>query len=116
MSLRQVSIIGHFLFGAILLAVVAQAQTAPNQNTGVTPALPETSVPVSANAYQNPGPPGPTACKGCFPVTPAGQGPNKEAGLPQALPQPGGAPSHGGVRRVLPPPTPPNPLPYDLLL
>lgn len=75
---------------------------------------PETSVPVSANAYQNQGPPGPSQCAGCFPVTPAGQGPNQEPGLPQPVAQQGAA---GPVApRVGPPPSLPNPLPYDLLL
>jgi dihydroorotase len=69
---------------------------------------------VSANAYQNETPPGPTSCRGCFPVTPAGQGPNQEAGLPQS--QPTRDVSRPAAMRVGPPPTLPNPLPYDLLL
>ncbi len=75
---------------------------------------PETSVPVSANAYQNQGPPGPSQCRGCFPVTPAGQGPNQEAGLPQSVPEQGAAGQ--AMHRVGPPPSLPNPLHYDLLL
>jgi dihydroorotase len=93
--------------GAMLIAVTAMAQTASTPQ-------PESSVPVSADAYQNPGPAGPTDCRGCFPVTPAGQGPNQEAGLPQPLPQQGT--SGQAVPRVGPPPSLPNPLPYDLLL
>jgi dihydroorotase len=122
MRLRQVSIIGRSLFSAILLfTVAAHAQAVGNQNPGATPAPPETSVPVSADAYQNPGPPGPTGCQGCFPVTPARPGPNQEPGLPQAVPPlavppPGASANPGAVRSMLPPPLPPNPLPYDLLL
>ncbi|HTZ58923.1 MAG TPA: amidohydrolase/deacetylase family metallohydrolase [Acidobacteriaceae bacterium] len=92
--------------GAMLIPGAAWAQTASNPR-------PESSVPVSANAYQNPGPAGPSDCRGCFPVTPAGQGPNQEAGLPQPIPQQGAA---GQAPRVGPPPSLPNPLPYDLLL
>ena len=117
MRLRQVSIIGRSLFSTMLLfTVAAHAQAVGNQNPGATPAPPETSVPVSPNAYQNPGPPGPTGCQSCFPVIPARQGPNKEPGLPQAVPPSDGSANPGAVRSVLPPPTPPNPLPYDLLL
>lgn len=75
----------------------------------------DTSVPVSANANQNPGPAGPTDCRGCFPVRPAAQGRGQEAGLPQASPQARGT-GQPVAPRVGPPPTPPNPLPYDLLL
>jgi len=92
---------------AVLIAGTAGAQSA-------SPSQAESSVPVSANAYQNPGPAGPSDCRGCFPVTPAGQGPNQEAGLPQPLPQQGS--SGKAVPRVGPPPSLPNPLPYDLLL
>ena len=77
----------------------------------------ETSVPVNANAYQNQGAPGPSDCRGCFPVTPARPGPNQEAGLPQGIPGQAGPDQSGApTRRVGPPPTEPNPLPYDLLL
>lgn len=117
MKLKQISIIGRSFFSATLLfAVVVQAQTSGNQATRTAPAVPETSVPVSANAFQNPGQPGPTGCRGCFPVTPAGQGPNQEAGLPQAVPQQGGSANHGRVRSAAPAPALSNPLPYDLLL
>ncbi|MGC2402306.1 MAG: amidohydrolase/deacetylase family metallohydrolase [Acidobacteriaceae bacterium] len=94
---------------AIFLAGTAGAQTAPSPQ-------PESS-PVSANANQNPGPAGPRDCRGCFPVTPAHQGPNEEAGQPQAVPQAGanGQPSTSG-QPAPPPPLQPNPLPYDLLL
>jgi len=94
----------------------AQAPSSPATQQSSASASPapssprqETSVPVSANAYQNSGPAGPKDCRGCFPVTPAGQGPNQEAGLPQAVPQ-------QTAPRVGPPPSLPNPLPYDLLL
>jgi dihydroorotase len=110
----------------LLFAVAAHAQAVGNQNPGVAPVPPETSVPVSPNAYQNPGPPGPTGCPGCFPVTPAKPGPNQEPGLPQPLPPPAisqqaappqpGSTNPGTIPSILPPPLPPNPLPYDLLL
>lgn len=88
-----------------------QTPTTPPPLTN--PAVPPTSVPVNADAYPNPGPAGPTNCRGCFPVTPAGQAPNQEAGLPQALPPPSQVQA---LRRVGPPSTLPNPLQYDLLL
>ena len=111
----QRSFAGHALLGAMLFATVAaKAQVAAQPSPAPASSLPETSVPVSANAYQTEVPPGPTDCRGCFPVTPAGQGPNQEAGLPQAIPQQGA--SSQGVVRVGPPPSLPNPLPYDLLL
>ena len=117
MKLKQISIIGRSFFSATLLfAVVVQAQTSGNQATRTAPAVPETSVPVSANAFQNPGQPGPTGCRGCFPVTPAGQGPNQEAGLPQTVPQQSGSANRGRVRSAAPAPALSNPLPYDLLL
>lgn len=118
MSQKLAVIAAPALFGAIIFAAVAaQAQTQGNQAPQQTTRVPETSVPVSANAYQDQGPPGPSNCQGCFPVTPAGQGPNQEAGLPQAVPQQGGSAAPGAPpRRVGPPPTEPNPLPYDLLL
>ncbi len=87
--------------GAMLCAAFAAPVTAQ------TPAA-EASGPVSANAYQSPGPAGPSDCRGCFPVTAAGQGPNQEAGLPQAQ---AGAAQQARARGPAP-----NPLPYDLLL
>jgi dihydroorotase len=112
-----VIVVRAFCGAMLVAAVVAQAQVAGDQAPQQTTRVPETSVPVSANAYQNQGPPGPSECQGCFPVTPAGQGPNQEAGLPQAVPQQGGSAAAGAPpRRVGPPPTEPNPLPYDLLL
>ena len=97
-SIAMVTLFGTMLYAAISL----QAQ------------VPQTSVPVSANAYQDQGPAGPANCAGCFPVTLAGQGPNQEAGLPQAAAQQGAA--RPAAPRVGPPPTAANPLPYDLLL
>jgi dihydroorotase len=97
-----------------MMSGFAQAQVVGDQTPAPPPATPETSVPVSANAYQNPGPAGPTDCRGCFPVKPAGQGPNQENGLPQPEAQQGAFMQH--LRRVGPPPTLPNPLAYDLLL
>jgi dihydroorotase len=96
----------------------ASAQVVGDRAPAPTPpaaqqSVPETSVPVSANAYQNPGPAGPSACRGCFPVKPAGQGAGQETGLPQPVQQ---QTYMQHVRRVGPPPTLPNPLPYDLLL
>ncbi len=118
MSQKLAVIAVRALFGAMLtVAVAAQAQAVGDQVPQQTTRVPETSVPVSANAYQNQGPPGPSQCRGCFPVTPAGQGPNQEAGLPQAVPQQGGSAAAGArPPRVGPPPTEPNSLPYDLLL
>lgn len=107
---------GWILFGMLSLgAWFAEAQTPSTRTAESTNRAHETSVPVSANAYQDPGPPGPSDCKGCFPVTPAAQGPNREAGLPQS-PSPesteatdqGLDGSHSASSR--------NPLPYDLLL
>jgi dihydroorotase len=115
-SCRRILILTLFCSTTVFSAARAQVtgDRTPTTPPPVTsPAVAPTSVPVSANAYQNPGPPGPTDCKGCFPVTPAGQGPNQETGLPQATPQQAYAQP---VRRVGPPPTEPNPLPYDLLL
>lgn len=106
---------GCAVAGVILCCGAAMhAQVQGNQTAPETSRSPAPSVPVSPNAYQKPGPPGPSDCKGCFPVMPAGQGPNQEPGLPQPLPQPGYA--SGSVPRVGPPPTLPNPLPYDLIL
>ncbi len=104
---------------ALFCSMLLGAAAAWPQVNGTMPATqeprpPDTSVPVSANAYQNQAPPGPNGCQGCFPVVPAGQGPNQEAGLPQAIPPVGTAGEN--VPRVGPPPTLPNPLPYDLLL
>jgi dihydroorotase len=106
--------IGGLMLGA---ALAASAQTPPpsqgqhHENPATasqtSTAAPESSVPVSANAYQAPGPAGPSDCRGCFPVKPAGQGPNQEAGLPQPVPE-----HHHPPR----PAVSPNPLPYDLLL
>ncbi len=102
---------------ATALCAAAGAQTPVTGDRAPAPQpqqpAPETSVPVSANAYQQQGPAGPSQCKGCFPVSAAGQGPNQETGLPQPVPQTG---STAGVPRVGPPPSLPNPLPYDLLL
>lgn len=94
--------------GMMMIANAAAQAPAPSSHPQ------ETSVPVSANAYQNQGPPGPSQCQGCFPVTPAGQGPNQEAGLPQSVPERGAG--GAALPRVGPPPSLPNPLPYDLLL
>ena len=108
------------LLGAMAFAVMGlHAQGQPAQAVGQ-----ETAVPANINSYQNPSNPGPSECRGCFPVTPAGQGPNQEAGLPQGAGGRGGAGRGGAaaaggaapVRRVGPPETSPNPLPYDLLL
>src|SRR3984957_19940754 len=113
--LTQRSLIGRALCGAMLFATLAgQAQVTGQPSPATSSSVPETSVPVSANANQTELPPGPTDCRGCFPVTPAGQGPNQEAGLPQAVPQQGA--SGQGAPRVGPPASLPNPLPYDLLL
>ena len=65
------------LFGAMLCAAVSLQGQAP-----------QTSVPVSANAYQNQGPPGPANCAGCFPVTPAGQGPTRRPACRSRLREP----------------------------
>jgi dihydroorotase len=109
------SFVGHALFGAMLFATIgANAQVTVQPSAAPASSLPETSVPVSANANQTQGPPGPTDCRGCFPVVPAGQGANQESGLPQVIPQQGA--SGQGVVRVGPPTSLPNPLPYDLLL
>ena len=94
--------------GMMMIANAAAQAPAPSSHQ------PETSVPVSANAYQNQGPAGPSQCRGCFPVTPAGQGPNQEAGLPQSVPERGAG--GAALPRVGPPPSLPNPLTYDLLL
>src|SRR5579875_1798257 len=99
---------------ACTVAGLMMIANAPAQAPAPSPRQPETSVPVSANAYQNQGPAGPSQCRGCFPVTPAGQGPNQEAGLPQAVP--GQSAGGAALPRVGPPPSLPNPLPYDLLL
>ncbi|HEX4163939.1 MAG TPA: amidohydrolase/deacetylase family metallohydrolase [Bryobacteraceae bacterium] len=109
---------GCALLGALWFGVIgAQAQTVGERTAPQGSQTPETSVPVSANAYQSPGPQGPSGCTGCFPVKPASQGPNQESGLPQAVPQGGGFGAAGQrVPRIGPPPTLPNPLPYDLLL
>jgi dihydroorotase len=105
----QISFPQHALLSAMLFASTALfAQTPATQTSQAPPRERETSVPVSANAYQTEVPPGPTNCQGCLPVRPAGQGPNQEAGLPQPVPP---RPPNQG-----PPPTLPNPLPYDLLL
>lgn len=111
MKLKQGPMAGRAILAVILFATIAaQGQVARDKGrAGSSPAA-ETSVPVSANAYQDPGPPGPANCQGCFPVTPAGQGPNQEPGLPQAVPERGAA--ENGLRRV----GPPTALPYDLLL
>lgn len=100
--------LGRALVATFFAAFAVQAQVAGNPAPARQPAARQPApppVPVSANAYQNEQPSGPTNCRGCFPVTPAGQGPNQEAGLPQPV-APGPAMK----------PTPPNPLPYDLLL
>jgi dihydroorotase len=111
----QRSFVGHVLFAAMLFATMAaNAQVTVPPSPAPASSLPETSVPVSANAYQTQVPPGPTNCRGCLPVVPAGQGANQEAGLPQAIPQQGT--SGQGAVRVGPPASLPNPLPYDLLL
>jgi dihydroorotase len=113
--LTQRSFVGHTLWGAMLFATMAgQAQVTGQPSPEPASTGPETSVPVSANAYQTEVPPGPTDCRGCFPVAPARQGPNQETGLPQPVPQQGG--SGQAPVRVGPPLSLPNPLPYDLLL
>ena len=125
MKVKQGTVVGRAMLGAMFcVALTMQAQVVgdratPQSPSPASPAAPatanqENASPVSANAYQQQGPPGPSGCRGCFPVKPAGQGPNQEAGLPQATQQQGGILRH--VRRVGPPPTLPNPLPYDLLL
>jgi hypothetical protein len=111
----QRSFVGRVFFGAMLFATMAaNAQVTVQPSPAPGSSLPETSVPVSANANQTQVPRGPTDCRGCFPVVPAGQGANQEAGLPQVVPQQGA--SGQGVVRVGPPASLPNPLPYDLLL
>ena len=119
MKVKQGTVAGRVILAAMFCAALTtQAQIAGDRATA-SPSSPsstnqETSSPVSANAYQQQGPPGPSGCRGCFPVKPAGQGPNQESGLPQPIQQPGGM--NAPLRRVGPPPTLPNPLPYDLLL
>jgi dihydroorotase len=108
MRLKDLRAVCLFLGVIWLGAMSAQPQAVGGQAAPMEP-----PVPVNANAYQNPGPPGPSGCKGCLPAKPAGQGPNQEPGLPQAIPQ--SVPGQP-LRRVGPPPTLPNPLPYDLLL
>ena len=106
------ALLGAMVLGAMGLHAQAGGEAPPAGGRGQ-----ETSVPVNINSNQNQGPPGPSGCRGCFPVTPAGQGPNQEAGLPQSLPGRGVAGQAGApVRRVGPPPVEPNPLSYDLLL
>ncbi|HEY5256423.1 MAG TPA: hypothetical protein VIJ53_17340, partial [Acidobacteriaceae bacterium] len=119
MKFKQGTVAGCVILGAMFcVAVTMQAQVVGDRATA-SPTAPsstyqENPSPVSANAYQQQGPPGPSDCRGCFPVKPAGQGPNQEAGLPQPTQQQGGMNAH--VRRVGPPPSLPNPLPYDLIL
>ena len=119
MKFKQGTVAGCVILGAMFcVAVTMQAQVVGDRATA-SPTAPsstyqENPSPVSANAYQQQGPPGPSGCRGCFPVKPAGQGPNQEAGLPQPTQQQGGMNAH--VRRVGPPPSLPNPLPYDLIL
>jgi dihydroorotase len=72
---------------------------------------PSTTAPVSANAYQIQTP-GPSGCRGCFPIRPTEQGPNQEPGLPIVLPKGYTIEVSEEVQH----PTEPNPLPYDLLL
>lgn len=106
-GITKFSFVSMLVAGMMCLAGAAHAQSTNGQPETPASRVPETSVPVSANAYQSQGPAGPSDCRGCFPVTPAGQGPNQEAGLPQPLPQ---------RTRSGPPPVPANPLPYDLIL
>ena len=119
MKVKQGTVAGRVILAAMFCAALTtQAQIAGDRATA-SPSSPsstnqETSSPVSANAYRQQGPPGPSGCRGCFPVKPAGQGPNQESGLPQPIQQQGGM--NAPLRRVGPPPTLPNPLPYDLLL
>ncbi len=116
MKFKQETVVGGVILSAMFcVALTMQAQNAANHSTA-SPAstYQENPSPVSANAYQQQGPPGPSGCRGCFPVKPAGQGPNQEAGLPQPTQQQGGVNAH--VRRVGPPASLPNPLPYDLIL
>ena len=119
MKLKQGTAVGSVILGAMLCAAFTmQAQVAGDRATpppsSGSSTYQENPSPVSANAYQKQGPPGPSGCRGCFPVKPAGQGPNQEAGLPQPTQQQGGSNAH--LRRVGPPPSLPNPLPYDLIL
>jgi len=108
---------------ALLLALLSTAPAAWPQASGAaaSTAAPEARkalAPVSANAYQNQGVPGPSGCRGCLPVTPVAEGRDDEPGLPQPLPQRQQRAGANGqpVQRVGPPPSLPNPLPYDLLL
>jgi dihydroorotase len=119
MKFKQGTVVGHVMLGAMFcVALTMRAQvagdlaTAPPSSGSST--YQENPSPVSANAYQQQGPPGPSGCRGCFPVKPAGQGPNQEAGLPQPTQQQGGMNAH--MRRVGPPASLPNSLPYDLIL
>ena len=116
MTRKAASGFAFMLFAGLLMSSsVGRAQVAGDRAAPPNQHVPDNSVPVNVNSYPNPGPAGPSDCRGCFPVTPAGQGPGQEAGLPVATPQQGGF-SGQAVRRVGPPPTEPNPLPYDLLL
>ena len=119
MKFKQGTAVGSVILGAMLCAAFTmQAQVAGDHATAPpssgSSTYQENPSPVSANAYQQQGPPGPSGCRGCFPVAPAGQGPNQEAGLPQPYAAAGRIQAQ--VRRVGPPPSLPNPLPYDLLL
>ena len=98
---KQGTVVGRAMLGAMFcVALTMQAQVVgdratPQSPSPASPAAPapanqESASPVNANAYQHQGPPGPSGCRGCFPVKPAGQGPNQEAGLPQAAQRQGG--------------------------
>ncbi len=88
---------GYAIAAAMLIALLFSALDVRAQVAGNKPAVVlDSAVPVSANANQDPGPAGPSGCRGCLLPASTGQAP----------------------AQAPPPPPPPveNPLLYDLLL